>query len=162
MKYTIWTNKNLNLNDWNDFFIENYPESNFSDDEKLDIINDMNNDYFDDEKANLDQFIDGDIIVIANLGLWNGRKSGYTILENNLNSIFDVCEDYNDFYVDNYDVKAECAHHDGTNYYTFRELKPYENHDNFLAKIYNGTVTQKDITRHTKSLKKYIKSIYGF
>ena len=118
--------------------------------------------YYDDEKINLNKILDGNIICIANLGLWNGKKSGYKILSDNLNNIFDVCEDYNEFFIDNYDVKAKCTHHDGTNYYTFREIKQDVNIDILTDKIYNGNFTQKDITRYTKSLKPYLKKIYGW
>jgi len=35
--------------------------------------------WFNDELENLDQELEGRIIAIADLGLWDGRKSGYKI-----------------------------------------------------------------------------------
>jgi len=164
MKKIIWQDNNLNVEDYRDYFEELEQEKNriLTDDEKTEEMYNLNNEYYDDEKINLNKILDGNIICIANLGLWNGKKSGYKILSDNLNNIFDVCEDYNEFFIDNYDVKAKCTHHDGTNYYTFREIKQDVNIDILTDKIYNGNFTQKDITRYTKSLKPYLKKIYGW
>ena len=41
----------------------------------------------DDEISNLDMFLEGNILLIADLGLWNGRKSGYRIIDNNVGNI---------------------------------------------------------------------------
>jgi hypothetical protein len=123
--------------------------------------------YLEDEQINLNKTINGNILVIADLGLWDGRKSGYKIInKNNLNAIFNVLGgdyDYFKFYCDRYDVKAELHHHDGTHYLTFREIREGKNTTNLTDKLYDQEeVTQKEITRYTKSLKPYLKQIYGW
>ena len=37
----------------------------------------INNRYLDDERVNLNIQLDQPILVIADLGLWNGRRPGY-------------------------------------------------------------------------------------
>ena len=98
------------------------------------------------------------IIAIADLGLWSGRKQGYKILGENVAHIFDISEDFNKYYCDGKDIKAECSHHDGTNYITFREFKDISEQQtyNFLQKIIsNKPLTQQQLYRYTSSLKKY-------
>lgn len=115
-----------------------------------------------DERLNLSCILDGKIMVIADLGLWNGRASGYKYLTDNLNSIFDVGEDYNEWYIDDLgDIRCEAVHHDGTNYYLFRAVKPHMNTEILENKLYEGTATRRDITQYTERLGDYIGKIYG-
>lgn len=65
-----------------------------TDDKKWDIVYDEIDMRREDERLNLSCLLDGKIMCIADLGLWNGRRSGYKYLTENLNSIFDVGEDY--------------------------------------------------------------------
>lgn len=122
--------------------------------------------WLDAEYANLNVEC-GDILVIADLGFWNGRRSGYRIIRGNkLKHIFSVIGsdyEYYKFYCDRYDVKAELHHHDGTHYLTFREIKPKVNINKITEKLYNQEeVERKEITRYTKSLNPYLKKIYGW
>lgn len=112
--------------------------------------------YYCDLKQNLSVItFDEDLICIANLGLWNGRKIGYKELGNNARDVLTVfCGDYVTLYSDGYNLCGEDYHHDGTNHYTFRVFKPNVNRDLFLEKIYNGTVSKRDITRYTRSILK--------
>ena len=117
----------------------------------------------DEYKYNLNKTLPNRILCIADLGLWQGRKTGYKLLGDNLNEILTVAQgDYYKVYYDGYNVRAEDNHHDGTNYYTFRVIKDNVNIDNLLNKLYNGTATNNDINNYTKSLKSEIKSIYGW
>ena len=77
--HTIWSNYDLNLDDWQEFFDESYPES--TEDERYNMMYEFNNDYLDDERINLDIDLEKPILVIATLGLWNGIKSGYKEIE---------------------------------------------------------------------------------
>lgn len=118
---------------------------------------------YSDEKDNLYKLLPNNILCIANLGLWNGRKSGYKVLDNNLNSILNqACGDYYHVYYDGYNIVAKDSHHDGTNYYTFRLIKDNVNIENLLTKLYNGKATNKDINNYTKSLRSEVKQIYGW
>lgn len=124
----------------------------------------LSNMWLENEKGNLDTPISGieNILVIAGLGLWSGEKSGYKVIEStNLNSIFEVGEEFNTYFMERGNVKAECVYHDGTNHYLFRGVKEGVNIDILLNKIYNGTATRYDINRYTKSLYKEVKQIYG-
>ncbi len=117
------------------------------------------------EKANLKKKLDGRIILIADIGLWNGRKSGYKIIGNNVADILSsLSEGEVEFYADTKDrqVKAVQTHHDGTNYITFRQIKPDVNIDNLTDKIYNGTATSRDISRYTTSLYPHVAAVYGW
>lgn len=118
------------------------------------------------ELDNLDSELQGRVIAIASLGLWNGRKTGYKIMNSNLNSVLDACGgDYLKVYTDRYDVKSVAVHHDGVNYITYRMLKPNLTEvqiDNFLNKLASGDFTKKDISRYTISLRNKINQIYGW
>jgi hypothetical protein len=108
----------------------------------------------------LKQINTNEIIAIADLGLWNGRKLGYKVL-NNLEDILYTNCDYIDLYSENGNIKLKGSHHDGTNYIVFREFKDNiseEQKDNFLNKIYNGKCNNKDISRYTKSINVYFEN----
>lgn len=115
---------------------------------------------------NLDKDLQGRVIAIADLGLWNGRRKSYKIMNSNLNSVLDACGgDYLKVYADRYDVKSIAVHHDGVNYITYRMLKPNLTEvqiDNFLNKLASGNFAKKDISRYTTSLKSQINQIYGW
>lgn len=123
-------------------------------------------DWYSYEFDNLDKELQGRVIAIADLGLWNGRRKSYKIMNSNLNSVLDACGgDYLKVYADRYDVKSVAVHHDGVNYITYRMLKANLTEvqiDNFLNKLASGDFTKKDISRYTTSLKSQINKIYGW
>ena len=119
---------------------------------------------FDDEECNLDKQLDGRILAIANMGLWYGRRAGYKILGNNLNEVLtsSIGCDEKEVYCDAYNVYAEGYHHDGRNYVEFREIREDRNIDNLLNKLYNNEeVTRREINYYTRSLRPYVKQVYG-
>lgn len=128
------------------------------------VCNDINSEYFNDETLNLNKGLDNYIIALADLGLWSGRKSGYRILGNNLNSIFNVGEDSNTYYADSYNIRSENTHHDGTNYILYRKLKPNVDRNLIENVLYknNYTLTKQQISYYTESLLPYVKEIYGW
>ena len=111
--------------------------------------------------------LDNRCICIADLGLWNGRRMGYKMLSNNLGSCLFVGRDcdYVEFYIDGRNnLRSNQVHHDGTNRLLFRELKSNISDatlQKFLDKIYNGTVTTKDITRCTSAVGGYVRRCIG-
>lgn len=167
----IWQNYELNLEDWKEGLLENRELNNLPTDVDEDTLREemyeLNNNYLDDERMNLNIKTEGRIVCIADIGLWNGRRTGYKLYGHNVGeclTFFSDC-DYADFYVDRYDFRCKQTHHDASTYAVFRELKPNLSSDqvnNFLWKIYQGKVTQKDITRYTNSLKERIKKVYGW
>lgn len=119
--------------------------------------------FYQDELANLDKSLRGRVLCIADLGLWDGRHSSYRIMGNNLNNCLKAFQgDYCECYYDGKNIVATDAHHDGTNHYTFREIREDKNIDNLLSKIYNGTATSRDIGTYTRSLAPYVCDIYGW
>lgn len=142
-----------------------YEDENISDEDVWEhIYNDID---FDCENTlyNLDVDTEGDIIAIANMGLWNGRCLGYKILDkNNLKEIL-LCgnEDYNHLYYDGFNIYKKAIHHDGTNYIMFREVRPDVNIEKLCDKIYNNEdISNTTLNRYTRSLRRYVKKIYGW
>lgn len=170
-KHIIWSNIDLNIDDWRDGYKE-FLEINEMDEDPDDEdairawMNDTNDEYLDDQRVNLNKTVDGRILVIADLGLWNGRVPGYKILGNNINDIFDINSrgfDYAEFYGDGRNIKATEIHHDGTNVYEYRVIREDRNIDNLLAAIYNGEkISRKKLNYYTKSLYKDVAEIYGW
>ena len=63
------------------------------------------------------------------------------------------------------DLRADAAHHDGTNHYLYRVFKDTatENQiENLKCKLYMGRATRADITRITRRLGDEIAAVYGF
>lgn len=162
-RHVIWSNRNLDINDWKDFLEEEYPEVT-DEYEQYNLIEDMNMEYLRDERCNLSEKVDGRILVIADLGLWYGRKQGYKILGNTISDIlYDEDGEYLEWYGDGYNIKATVSHHDGTNFYEYRVIREDRNIENLLDAIYNGEeINRKKLNYYTKSLYPYIAKIYGW
>ncbi len=84
----------------------------------------------------------------------------------NLNEILDAGQgDAYEVYQEDGDIKARDAHHDGTNYYTFRMVKPSVDDESlyeFLNKVYLDEADERDIDRYTQSLAPFVSEIYGW
>ena len=105
-------------------------------------------------RGRLDKKLPGRILCVADLGLWNGRHSGYRVLGSNLNSILSVAA--TTFAFDAHSLIGEEIHHDGTNYYTFKLIPDGVDAQPLLDAIYYGKATPKMIRRYTRSLRKYV------
>ena len=162
MKHTIWTNE-LDYKDWKDDLEEQYPdEDGYDEDDRMQIMYETNNDYLDDEKANLNKELGRPIVIIANLGLWNGRRAAYKITGSNLNDIFsETCGDYVTWYVEDGEVKCDDTHHDGTNHYLYRVLKQEYTKEDFEDYTYDTNIFIAE-EMMTEPLGKYVAEIYGF
>lgn len=154
MKHTIWSNMNLDLDDWRDDLLEEYPDC--SEDELYHIMWDTNQYYLDDERANLHKTVEGVIVVIADLGLWNGRRPGFKVIEsgNIADILYDEACDYCDWYADDEDIRFTGHHHDGTNHYLYRVFKG--NPDD----LYD--MTPDEMIQATTSLRPHVAAIYGW
>lgn len=169
-KKIIWSNFDLDVDNWRDAYKE-YLELNEMDDEDpndeyaiYDFMDETNWSYLDAERANLNRELDGRILIIGDLGLWHGRVPGYRVIDKrNLNSFLSFEYDYAEFYGDGYNIRGKESHHDGTNYYLFREIREDRNIDNLLNAIYNGeTISSQKLNYYTKSLYPLVKEIYGW
>lgn len=162
MKRTIWQNIDLKIEDWKDFLEESFPTVT-NEYEKLNLIQELNSEYLWDERANLNKKIDGRILAIVDIGRWNGRCSGYKILDNNISCILDTDCDYCEWYSDGYNIKFKGHHHDGTNYVEYRVIREDRNIENLLRDIFYGEeISRKKLNYYTKSLHSYIAEIYGW
>ncbi len=171
-KHIIWSNMDLDLDDWQDYFQdlqEDFPEdySDMSDSQKYQMMLEMNDEYLNDERLNLDIDLGETILVIGDIGRWDGRVMGYKLIESgNIKDCLYSDDDYVEWYVDGYsNLRATGVHHDGTNCYLYRVFKHEisdEQKENLLDKIYRGKATMRDITRKTRRLGDEISKVYGW
>lgn len=158
-KHVIWSNDIETLESIReDMDTDTYPEVSFE--EAIDI----NNDFLDDERFNLSGIKTNQIVAIADLGLWDGRRTGYKLFDSVKDCLYSDCVEI-EWYCDRYDFKATMIHHDGINYIVYRERKDNISTDQwlrFIDKIFTGKVTKADITRYSKSLAPKIKNVYGW
>ena len=173
MANIIWQNTDLNLDDWRDDLIEelemNYGEGyDPSEDELYQFMIERNADYLEDEKLNLNLVLNQPILMIGDLGLWYGRRSGFRIIESGkLSDCLYFQGDYAEIYVDEFgDLRINDHHHDGTNHYLCRVFKPSAGEtarENLCDKLYSGEpVDSTDISRVTSRLGDVIGDVYGW
>ena len=119
-RHIIWSDISLDLDDWRESLEELYP--GYSDDELYDIMVKSNAENLYDERVNLNIQLSQPIIVIGDLGRWNGRVAGYKMIDSgNIKDCLYSDTDYTEWYVDKYgDLRADAVHHDGTNHYLCR------------------------------------------
>ena len=164
-EFVIWSNMNLDFEDWRADLEAEYPE--YNEDELYRLMCELNDEYLDDERLNLRKHADGEIVIIADLGRWNGRFSGYKELHSDLISdCLSTSCDYAKWYVDELgDLRCYASHHDGCDYYLYRQWRTglsRTQKENFLQKIYDDNVTRRDINRYTKRLGDIVANVYGF
>lgn len=164
-RHVIWSNMNLNLDDWRDDIQADYPGA--TEKAMTSLMYDINNDYLDDERCNLNIQLNQPIIVIADIGRWNGRFQGYKMIDSgNIRDCLYSDTDLTEWYVDmDGNFKADAIHHDGHNHYMYRVFKngvSDEQIEELQDKIYSGTVTKEDIDRVTRPLGYDISNVYGF
>lgn len=168
-KHIIWSNMNLDIEDWRDDYKESCENNDMEydpDDEYAiyEWMMETNKEYFYDERMNLDKVVEGRILVIADLGLWNGRKSAYKIVDSgNIKDILGFTYDCAEFYGDGYNIRGTEVHHDGTNHYLYRVIREDRNIVNLLNDIWDGKeYTMKKLNYYTKSLYKDVAKVYGW
>ena len=76
-RHVIWSN-DLDYDDWKDDLEEQYPE--LSENERIALMYEINGDYLDDERSNLDIQLSRPILVVGDLGfgtaaVWDIGKS---------------------------------------------------------------------------------------
>ena len=168
----VWSDLNLDIEDWREGYKE-YLEANEldldPDDERAiyDWMVETNGEYLSDERMNLDIQLSQPIIVIGDLGRWNGRVMGYKMVDSgNIKDCLYSDTDFTEWYVDRYgDLRADAVHHDGTNHYLYRVFKEGVTDaqiERLQEKVYMGRATRADITRVTKRLGDEIGRVYGW
>lgn len=164
-EHVIWTNYDLDYEDWRADLEEQYPDS--TEYERMQIMYETNDEYLDDERMNLDIQLPEEILVIGDIGLWYGRRNAYKeIRSGNIKDCLYSDTDYSTWYVDRLgDLRCNAIHHDGTNFYLYRVYKEgvsEEQKDRLKDKICSGRASRADITRLTKRLGDAIAEVYGF
>lgn len=166
-EHIIWSNENLDLDDWREDLLADHPDA--SEDELYAMMVERNGDYLGDEQMNLNIQLTQPILVVADLGRWNGRFSGYReITSGNIKDCLHLgsSEEYGTFYVDKLgDLRSRGVHHDGTNLYLYRVWQDGVSDvqkENLMGKILDGNATRKDITRLTAKLGPHISAVYGW
>lgn len=155
----------MDLDDWRDDLLEEYP--GYSDADLYTIMESINYEYLVDERANLNIQLSQPIIVIADLGLWNGRYQGYKeIKSGNIRDCLYSENDYTTWFVDGFgNLRCDDIHHDGTNHYLYRVYKDTTSctqRETLKYKIYMGLDVKKDISRLTRRLGDEIGKVYGW
>ena len=162
--HLIWS-WDIDYEDWRVDMENEYPD--LSENARIDLMYDINQGYLEDERINLNIPLSMPIIVIGDIGRWNGRFTGYRELKScNIKDCLYADDDYNEWFVDKLgDLRGIGHHHDGTNYYLYRTYKDNispEQIDNFRAKICAGKATRRDITKITRRLGDEICAVYGW
>ena len=162
--HIIWSNMNLNYEDWKADLEEQYPD--MTEDELERLMWDLNAEYLDDERVNLNVPVSNGIIAIAVVGTWRGARNGYKEIDSNISDCLYTECDYAEWYIDGRgDLCGEFAHHDGKNlalYRAWKEGVTDAQKKRFEEKILNGTLIRSDVTRYTRRLGDDIADVYGF
>lgn len=166
-KHIIWSNIDLNIDEWRDGYTEFCEINNIEPGDDNDVyyyMEELNAEYLNDERMNLNKIVNGDILIIADIGRWNGRANGYKIITSgNIRDILYCDCDYIEWYSDGHNIRATAHHHDGTDRYLYRIIRPERNIDNLLDAIYNGEqITNSKLNYYTKSLHKDVAAVYGW
>lgn len=171
----IYSNQ-LSIDDWKEK-LEEYKdylrdEGLFSEAsiEKIDIFDNVFTDwvynelewYYEDLLATCDVEISKDIIVLADLGLWYGRREGIRVLGSNVKACFLAEKDceYVSWELDRHNLISVQHHHDGTHYLTYRRMKDNKHTDLLVEKMRRGELTKRDISKYTVTLKHTIERIW--
>lgn len=163
-KHIIWSS-DVDYEDWRADLEEQYPD--LSEQERMELMVEQNNDYLDDERCNLNIQLSRPILLIADIGRWDGRYPGYAeIKSGNIRDCLYSEMDDSTWYVDRLgDLRCDAVHHDGTNHYLYRAYKENASEaqiDRLKEKLYSGTATRSDVTRVTKRLGDEIGRVYGW
>lgn len=107
----------------------------------------------------LEQFniqLSQEIVVIADLGFWDGRATGYKVVDSgNIKDCFRSEYDGVWYIDENGDLRADVYHHDGTNYYLYRELKSdlyVDDIEDFYELIVEGKATREVIDKYSRAI----------
>ena len=164
-RHVIWSNFALDYEDWRDDLEAEYPD--MTEEQRISLMYEINGEYLDDERVNLNIQLSDPILVIADLGLWNGRRMGYKEIPsgNIRDCLYSDC-DYNTWFIDKRgDFCCTAIHHDGTNHYLYRAYKDGVSaaaKETLKYKLYRGIATRADITRVTRRLGDDIAKVYGW
>lgn len=159
-KRIIWTNDNYD--EWLKSMLSDMEEGETEDDFDYERYAEDCSFWLDDERANLNEEVEGCIIAFAELGLWDGKHNGAKIVGTNVKQILNSQCDYVTWFCDRYNVRCEASHHDGTNHILYRVAKNREAAERLANRIAYEGMTEEEFRKATRSLRPYIAKVYGF
>lgn len=162
----IW-DSDPDYEEWREDLEKSMPDA--SEEERRDVMHAANRDALQFGREELAYRYPREILVIARLDLWDGRRDGYReIKSGQLADCFEAGRDTLSvrWYLDRRgDLRCDDTHHDGTNHYLYRVWRKGvgdERKQRLKAKILDGTVTRDDIARATERLGDEIGRVYGW
>lgn len=161
---TIWKS-DIDMSDWEEFLNDEYPDAD--ENERYEIAKEMNDEYLNDERFNLGVATDGEIVIIADLGCWDGRKNAGKLCGHKVSNIlYSQVHGMSDqhWYGDGKNICCRESHHDGVNHYTYRIMKG-KTHDEQVEnadKLFSKKLTARRIGYYTKSLYPVVAEVYGW
>lgn len=164
MKRTIWSS---------DFLLDNEEREHYQDFRQAQLENESYEvsdkewadkvcQWLENERINLKKEIDGVIIMLGDLGLLDGRKQGYQILDSNIADILESECDKAEWYSDGDNIRARMIHHDGTNDILYRVAKDRDDAERIGHMIYNHGIDEDGFCKETRSLYPYVANVYGW
>ena len=70
--HLIWSNYDLDFEEWKEWIQTEYPKLGPS--EQIQMMYELNDEHLADERINLDIQLNRPILIVGDLGLWNGRN----------------------------------------------------------------------------------------
>ena len=153
----IWTNDDYD--EWKDCMLKDNEDEETLTYERYYNDCDLN---LDDERCNLNTYVDGYIVAFASLGLWFGRRNGAKIVGEKVSDILSSDCDYVTWYCDRYNVRCDGTHHDGKNHILYRVAKNKEHAEWLVDKIAYDNMSEEEFKKRTKSLRPYVAKVYGW
>lgn len=144
-------------------------DEEITEEEAIEFAYELNNDYLDDERCNLDKEVDGYIIAMAfrssaRYGVWGGHGSkGYKLCGTNVSDILESASNDAEWYGDGNNIRGDFSDHDGSDSVIYRVAKSEEDAGRIAEKIWNGEISNEEQFRKTtKSLYPYVAKVYGW
>ena len=169
MKHTIINTYDIDYDAFNEYIKETFDEVEEDSNTYLEILADeqrLNWEIAEEELSEISA--DEGMIVIADLGLWYGRRSGYKEVKGyTVDKAMTALYNYDDveMYVEDGDLHMVGYHHDGCNSMIVREWRrglTDDQKEKFMNALYYGKATEKMIKWYTKGLGKKISAYYGW
>ena len=106
-----------------------------------------------------------DLLLVADLGLWNGRKRGFKEVKNMEEAMTVGNEDMNEITIEDGELHKKAVHHDGTNHIVVREWKndvTEEQKEKTKLEIWRDSLKADALIRkHTDPVGHYWEELYG-
>ena len=106
--------------------------------------------------------LDGGFLVLADLGLWNGRQKGGKIMGSLLSVLRECSKDSDNisWEIKDNNLLITAPHHDGTNYFTVYYITP-KGYSWAFRNYGNAMHTSQQCHEHLKNTKGYIRKMFS-